>query len=86
MSLDLNTATSTGVVTVDINEDTATMLSTKLTVDATETSSATAATAAVGFLNHQLEAGDKISFDIDGVGDGTAAGAIVCLEVQKEPI
>ena len=66
-------ATTTGTFTVDINEGGTTILSTKLTIDATEKTSETAATAAV-ISDSALADDAEITIDIDGVGDGTATG------------
>lgn len=75
----LGTAQATGlIVTVDINESGVSILSTKLTIDNTETTSVTAAVAAV--ISDTLLADDaEISIDIDQVGDGTAIGLKVTL-------
>lgn len=65
----LTTASSSGLPTVDINEAGATILSTKLTIDASELTSTTAATAAV--LSDTSFADDAlITFDIDVAGTG----------------
>lgn len=69
----VTTAPTGAVITVDINEDATTILSTKLTIDATEKDSATAATAAV-ISDASIAAGAELTFDIDGVGS-TVAGA-----------
>ncbi len=84
VTLDLGSATTTGIVTVDINEDAVSLLTTKLTVDATETTSATAANPPVGHASALIDAGDRIWFDFDGIGDGTATGAKVCLVVSQD--
>lgn len=69
----LNSACTTGTFTVDINEGGTTILSTKLTIDATETTSTTAATAVV--ISDSALADDAlITIDIDDAGDGTATG------------
>lgn len=75
----LTTAQSSGsILTVDINEGGASILSTKLTVDNTEKTSTTAATAAV--ISDSALANDaEITIDIDQVGDGTAKGLKVYL-------
>ena len=65
----LNTVSSSGVVTVDINEAGTTILSTKLTVDASEKTSGTAATAAV-ISDASIAANAEIGFDIDTAGTG----------------
>ncbi len=65
----LSTASSSGLVTVDINEAGTSILSTKLSIDATETTSTTAATAAV--ISDTAIADDaEITIDIDAAGTG----------------
>lgn len=75
----LTTAQTSGaILTVDINEGGASILSTKLTIDNTEKTSTTAAAAAV--ISDAALANDaEITFDIDQVGDGTAKGLKVYL-------
>jgi hypothetical protein len=76
----LNTASSSGIPTVDINEAGTTILSTKLTIDANEKTSTTAATAAV--ISDSTIADDaEITFDIDTAGTG-AKGLIVSMQVR----
>ncbi len=65
----LATASSSGIPTVDINEGGATILSTKLTIDASEKTSTTAATAAV-ISDASLADDAEITFDIDVAGTG----------------
>lgn len=65
----LNTVSSSGTPTVDINEAGATILSTKLTIDANEKTSATAAAAAV-ISDASIAANAEIGFDIDVAGTG----------------
>lgn len=65
----LSTASSSGVVTVDINEGGASILSTKLTIDANEKTSTTAATPAV-ISDATLADDAEITFDIDTAGTG----------------
>ncbi len=75
----LSTAQTSGsVLTVDINESGTTILSTKLTIDNTEKTSTTAATAAV-ISDTALADDAEITVDIDQVGDGTAKGLKVTL-------
>lgn len=75
----LSTAQTSGsIFTVDINEAGASILSTKLTIDNTETNSSTAATAAV-ISDASIAAYAEISVDIDQIGDGTAKGLKVYL-------
>lgn len=65
----LNTVSSSGTPTVDINEGGTTILSTKLTIDASEKTSATAATPAV-ISDSSIAANAEIGFDIDVAGTG----------------
>lgn len=75
----LSTAQTSGsTLTIDINEAGSTILSTKLTIDNTETNSSTAATPAV-ISDSSIAAYAEISVDIDTVGDGTAKGLKVYL-------
>ena len=75
----LTTAQTSGsILTVDINESGTTILSTKLTIDNTEKTSTTAATAAV-ISDTALADDAEITIDIDQVGDGTAKGLKVVL-------
>lgn len=73
----LKTASSSGAVTVDINENGATILSTKLTIDQGEKSSTTAATPAV-ISDANLTDDAEMTVDIDGAGSG-ATGLKVTL-------
>jgi hypothetical protein len=67
----LTTVSSSGLPTVDINESGTTILSTKLTIDASEKTSTTAATAAV--ISDTAIADDaEITIDIDTAGTGAA--------------
>ena len=75
----LTTAQTGGsIFTVDINEAGVSVLSTKLTVDNTEKTSATAVTAAV-ISDADLAADAEVTIDIDQIGDGTAKGLKVYL-------
>lgn len=75
----LTTAQASGsIFTVDINEAGTTVLSTKITIDNTEKTSTTAATAPV-ISDSALADDGEISIDIDQVGDGTAKGLKVWL-------
>mgnify|MGYP001571741274 CR=1 FL=1 len=69
----VTTAPTGSVLTVDINESGTTVLSTKLTIDATEKTSETAATSAV-ISDSALADDSEITIDIDGIGS-TIAGA-----------
>ena len=65
----VNTASSSGVVTVDVNESGSSILSTKLTIDASEKTSTTAATSAV-ISDSNLADDAEITIDIDVAGTG----------------
>jgi len=69
---------SGSVLMVDINEGGTSILSTKLTIDNTEKTSTTAATAAV-ISDTALADDAEMTIDIDQVGDGTAKGLKVWL-------
>jgi hypothetical protein len=73
----LTTASSSGTPTIDINENGSTILSTKLTIDASEKTSTTAAAAAV-ISDTALADDAEITIDIDVAGTG-AAGLKVTL-------
>jgi hypothetical protein len=70
--------TSGSILTVDINESGTSILSTKLTVDNTEKTSTTAATAPV-ISDTSLADDAEMTVDIDQVGDGTAKGLKITL-------
>lgn len=65
----VNTVSSSGVVTVDINEGGSTILSTKLSIDASEKTSVTAATPAV-ISDAALADDAEITIDVDAAGTG----------------
>ena len=74
----VGSAASTGTFTVDVNIGGATVLSTKVTIDATEKTSQTAVTASV--LSDTAWADDEIvTVDVDVDGDATATGLKVTL-------
>ena len=73
----LTTASTSGTPTFDINEGGTTILSTKLSIDANEKTSTTAATAAV-ISDTALADDAEITIDIDTAGTG-AKGAKVYL-------
>lgn len=73
----LKTVSSSGVVTFDINDDGATMLSTKLTIDVSEKNSSTAAAPVViSGGTWGIAAYSEITVDIDTAGTG-AIGPVV---------
>ena len=75
----LSTAQAGGsTLTVDINDSGTSILSTKLTIDNTEKTSTTAATAAV-ISDSALADDAEITIDIDQIGDGTAKGLKITL-------
>jgi hypothetical protein len=75
----LSTAQASGsIFTVDINEGGTSILSTKLTIDNTEKTSTTAATAPV-ISDSALADDAEITIDIDQIGNGTAAGLKVTI-------
>jgi len=74
------TAGTTGTMDIQIRNKTqaADMLTTKLTIDSTETDTSTAATAAViDTANDDVATGDQIAIDIDAVHTTPAKGLIV---------
>ena len=81
----LFTASTSGIPTFDINKNGTTILPTKLTIDATERTSRTAATAAVlsttaADLRYALD--DELSVDVDVAGT-SANGARVYVYYQR---
>lgn len=71
----VNTAPTGSALQVDINEGLSSILSTKLTIDATEKTSATAATPAV-ISDSALASGAEIIFDLDAVGSVVAGAGL----------
>lgn len=72
------------VVTVDVNRNGTSILSTKLTFDNTERTTATAATPAVFAAGgNVLYAGDEITVDVDQIGTALAKGLVVYLVGQR---
>ena len=80
----VNTAPTGSVLTVDINEAGTTILSTKLTIDAGEFTSDTAATAAV-ISDAALADNALITFDIDGVGSSATGKGLKVTLYGKRP-
>lgn len=74
----LNTASSSGTPTFDINEGGVSILSTKLTIDANEKTSTTAATPAV-LSDTSLADDAEITIDIDVAGTGAVGAKIYLL-------
>lgn len=76
----LSTAQTSGsILTVDINDGGSSILSTKLTIDNTEKTSTTAATAAI-ISDSSLADDAEITIDIDQIGDGTAKGLKILIK------
>jgi hypothetical protein len=78
---ELTTASGSGTPTFDINKNGSTILSTKITVDATETDSSTAAIAPV-ISDTSLAARDRLTFDIDVAGSGADGAKITIVYTQ----
>jgi hypothetical protein len=79
----VNTAPTGSTLIVDVNEAGTSVLSTKLSIDASETSSTTAATAAV-ISDSSLADDAEVSIDIDQIGSTVAgAGLKVSLFVRR---
>ena len=77
-----DTAGTGSITTIDINENGSTILSTKITIDATEKTSTTAATPAV-ISDNTIAADAILTFDIDGIASGTAGkGLVVWMKVH----
>jgi hypothetical protein len=75
----LSTAQASGnIFTVDINDNGTSILGTKLTIDNTEKTSVTAATAAT-ITDASLADDAEITIDVDQIGNGTAKGLKVTL-------
>ena len=70
--------TSGNIFTVDINENGSSILSTKLTIDNTEKTSVTAATAVV-ISDTNLADDSEMTIDIDQIGNSTATGLKIIL-------
>lgn len=70
--------TSGSLLTVNVKKNGTTIFSTKITIDNTEETSLTAATLPVLSVT-SLAKGDKLTIDIDQIGDGTAKGLKVYL-------
>lgn len=81
----LTAAQSTGsLITVDVNKNGTSILSTKLTIDNTEKTSVTAATAAV-ISDASLPDDTEISVDIDQVGASSIAAGLKIYLIGQEP-
>jgi hypothetical protein len=74
----LATVSSSGLVTADINVNGTTILSTKLSIDANEDTSETAATPAV-ISDGDIEDDDELTFDCDAAGTGATGHKVLLL-------
>lgn len=70
--------TGGGIVTVDVNQNGVSILTTPITIDNNEKSSITAVTQPI-ILTNALTDDSEITIDVDQVGNGTAAGLKVYL-------
>lgn len=77
----LSTASSSGIPTFDINEGGISILSTKLTIDAGEKTSTTAATAAV-ISDSSLANDSEVTIDVDVAGTGARGAKIYIIGVR----
>ena len=79
----VNTASSSGVINVDINKNGASILTNRVSIDASEKTSLTAATAvSLATTPTTFSDDDEITFDIDNAGTG-AKGLKVTLFVER---
>lgn len=77
----LSTASTSGIPTVDINKNSTSIFSTKLTIDANEKTSTTAATPAV-LSTTSIADDEELTFDIDVAGTG-AKGLKITIYYEK---
>ena len=77
----LTTASSSGIPTFDINEGGVSILSTKLTIDANEKTSTTAATPTV-ISDPNLADDAEITIDIDVAGTGATGAKIYLIGIK----
>ncbi len=80
----VTTAPTGAALIVDINEGGSTILSTKLSIDATEKTSATAASAAV-ISDTALAADAEITIDIDQIGSTVAGAGLKVMLIGQQP-
>lgn len=76
-----DTSGSTGLMTLDVNKNGSTILSTKITQDSGEKTSRTAATPAVISVS-TIAAGDLLTFDIDGTQTTAALGLTIRIGIR----
>jgi len=79
----VDTAGITGTMVVDVNKNGTTLMTTdKISIDSTETSSRTAATAPT-LTTTSLAVGDLLTVDIDSLHTGPAKGLVVRLGIRQ---
>ena len=78
----LSTASSSGTPTIDINEGGTSIISTKITIDATELTSSTAVTAPV-ISDSSLADDASITIDIDTAGTGAMGLKVYIIGYQS---
>lgn len=74
------------LTTLDVNKNGTTLLATKLTIDAAETSSVTATAPAVlsaTAADYTFVAGDELQFDVDNVAAGTPVDLYCWAKVRR---
>jgi hypothetical protein len=82
--MSLTTVSSSGIPTIDINEAGTTILSTKLTIDASEKTSTTAATAAV-ISDSSISDDAEITIDFDVAGTGATGVKVIIYWTRALP-
>lgn len=80
----VKTASTSGTITVDINVNGSSILSTKLTIDQGEKTSRTAA-APVVISNPLIADDDEITIDIDGAGSNAVGLKLTFYAVEQQP-
>ena len=78
----VDTAGTTGTLTVDINKNATTILSTKITVDSGEKTSRTAAALPV-ISSTTFTTGDIFTFDIDAIHTTPSSGLTVFMNIKQ---
>ncbi len=80
----VDTAGTTSTMTIDVNKNGSTILSTLISIETTETSSRTATTQPVLKPDmKQFSVGDKFSFDVDAINTTPAKGLTIYMNVVR---
>ena len=80
----VDTAGTTGTTTIDVNLNGSSIMTTKITIDSTETDSRTATTKPILKPNMRtFVTGDRFSYDIDGINTTPAKGLTIFMNVVK---